>query len=145
MNESESDKVKVKCGFVAYFDVLGYKTVLDRNSLEYVATRVIRVLRGLETDEMAEEQTRLLIEVMNLPERSREPVKKTIRSIKSLAISDSILTTLEIDPIITPSNDCDRFSYWFIFAHRCAMLWEKMFAEGLPVRGAIAQGDYFIE
>lgn len=124
MNEEEP--LKSSFGLVAFFDILGYKQIIANNEIQEAASIVRRVLKQV-TDS----------------QKAADVVEKDFKfspATNYLAFSDSILVY---------TNYSEDETHWKIqaglFAAGCAGLCVGLFEEGLPVRGAIAKGEFFIE
>ena len=107
-------------GFVAYFDILGYKRVLTANS--------------------AEESLRIFNDAML---RSVEDTKRNFGKIiikpNVLVVSDSILLLL---PDKLESKAGEPAPIMFLFF--CAALMTSLLQRGLPARGAVSSGEFCI-
>ena len=130
------NRILIKNGPVAYFDILGYKSIIDNNEIETVAQLIV--------DHLDKTPAYLHDYIMNsfssfgLSEKDLDRLAKlTYR----LLLSDSVLLTAKhprgkFDPE-------DRLWEWLIFVLECRQLMGKMFENGLPLKGAIGYGEYF--
>ena len=125
MDEAE-EPLKSSYGLVAFFDILGYRQIIANNEIKEAASIVKGALKKV--TEFQKNADRI------------EKAFKYSSPINYLAFSDSILVyTSYSKQIISPKLQAG------IFAAGCAGLCGQFFEEGLPVRGAIAKGEFFIE
>jgi hypothetical protein len=109
-------------GLVAYFDILGFGQVVANEYLEKTARLVESAL--LDVPALVEKQMQRTDYTANLHWK---------------IFADSIL--------LWPSfSDMERKDAYHMhqFFHVCAALMQLMFKAGLPLRGAISEGDFFI-
>jgi len=107
-------------GFVAFFDILGFKSLLRANTIKKSLAIINESFKkGLaETEELHSEVT----------------------GIKTFVISDSILVALPMERERGPTNE----AYAYLFCSFCGFLMRNLFYAGLPVRGAIAFGEFYV-
>lgn len=122
-------------GLVGVFDILGYQNIIDNNEIENVSKIVLETLTNL-PNTVKDTLTHLISD-----EASRNFFIKENDTLKSLIISDTILLSLSVDSNASPEN---RVSNWAIFLLHAAMLLRLAFDNGLPLRGAIDSGNFFI-
>jgi len=125
-------------GLVGFFDILGYQNLLERNEPEDIAQTVLPLL--------TKAQPEVTRGMKNLVESFRKSqgeaaAKDIIDSIKWLVLSDTILLTLPTDE---PEEVGFDF-YWMMFFVTCMSLQVKMFQAGLPLRGVINYGKFFVK
>lgn len=121
-------------GLIAFFDVLGYRSLLLNNDVRYCASIIQKVLLRVP------EQVRKAMEA-----RARESVPQWYEEMaKCLArpviFSDSIVWACTFN---TQLNGGAAIQ-WFYFILLCCLFQRSMFDEGMPIRGAISFGEYFI-
>jgi hypothetical protein len=131
---------KVMTGFVGFLDILGYREFLRNNDIQLVVTIIKSLLVPM--PKMVGQQ--LLghfedIEVSGTTDRKIKKVaiktfKDSHNKIKTLIISDTIILTMPADPI-------EVFGFVFTISY----LLRHSFDAGLPLRGAIDYGEFFIE
>jgi hypothetical protein len=125
MSEAE-EQLKSSYGFVAFFDILGYKQIIANNEIREAASIIKSALK-----KVAEFQ------------KAADVVEKKFKyspPTSYLAFSDSILVyTNYSEDIISPKAQAG------LFAAGCAGLCGELLEAGLPARGAIAKGEFFIE
>ncbi|WP_295103780.1 hypothetical protein [uncultured Candidatus Kuenenia sp.] len=122
-------------GLVGVFDILGYQNIIDNNEIEDVSKIVLEILTKLPSA-AKDTLTRLISD-----EESRNFFIKEKENLKSLIISDTILLSLSVDPKALHGN---KMSNWAIFLLHAAMLLRLAFDKGLPLRGSIDSGNFFI-
>ena len=138
--------VEARTGLVGFFDILGYSQMLLANDVSITARIVVDVLTevpdnvvsGVLGDQGLEHLDGLALE----PEFERYFQGLVRDEVGWLLFSDSILVSLPLDV------DEDVF-YWGTsavgFLQVCAFLSRQMFDVGLPLRGAISFGEFFIQ
>ncbi len=118
----------IQQGLVAYFDILGFSKIASDENIREAA----KIIKGR------------LLSIQN--EIREETVRKSgprEKPTSSIIFADSILLWYEI-PQGERASEAEPL-YWFDFFSDCAALMERMFNYGLPLRGAISEGNFFIE
>jgi hypothetical protein len=135
-----------KTGLIAFFDILGYQQMLMNNEVEKTAHLIVDVIANIPS-----EVVKNLLGDQSLIEEEGLKTKQYLddfwmnilkEEIGWLLFSDSILISLPLD------LSENRFFYsvrFLAFLHVCAFLTRQMFDRGLPLRGAMSYGDFFIE
>ena len=124
----------VNQGFVGFFDILGYQDIIDNNDIENASKVVSDILETL--------PTKTASGVVSLAaERSKAAVQLQIDVIQARLISDSILLAM---PVSTTSPDIEKMRGVAVFLFYAAKLMRLAFDNGLPLRGAIDFGDFFL-
>lgn len=126
-------------GIIGFFDILGYQNLLTKNEPEDIAKTVITFLTNIGSEIPSEMKD--MLEKYNEDNKSIiSTANATIDAIKWLIFSDTILLTM-------PIQDAEEISpgfCWTGFLTACMNLQYKMFKNGLPLRGVINYGKYFI-
>jgi len=147
-------QVAAKTGLVGFFDILGYQQMLLANDVASTARVVVDVLvevPNLVVSGMFEDQGLELVGVSNddvstddLEAWSElEPYYESVVREETgwLLFSDSILVSLPVDLD-------DGIPLWgtkvVAFVEVCSFLLRRMFDVGLPLRGGISFGEFFI-
>lgn len=147
-------EVTAKTGLVGFFDILGYQQMLLANDVASTARVVVDVLAevpNLVVSGMFEDQGLELVGISNddvsgddIEAWSElEPYYESVVREETgwLLFSDSILVSLPIDLD-------DRIPLWgtkvVAFVEVCSFLLRRMFDVGLPLRGGISFGEFFI-
>ncbi|MBC2703518.1 hypothetical protein [Desulfobacula sp.] len=160
-------------GLIGFFDVLGYQNLLENNKPEIVAETVIPIMQGLDNSiikffmtcldkVMPEINPETLVEEVfhkkhkiKIDESTKQKIieeifnkkkdgslkfnfDKKIKEIDWLVFSDTILLNMPIEEIGKARNQIA------IFFMACKILMVTMFMHGLPLRGAVDFGDYYI-
>jgi hypothetical protein len=136
--ENESTKT----GLIGFFDILGYQNLLERNEPETIAEEVIPILSNI-GEMVTNSLTDFHKAIANtgISETSIERNEKIIGALRWLVFSDTVLLTLPIEDI-----DPDVVNIpWFIFLVAAIFLQNSLFKAGLPTRGAIDHGKFFIQ
>jgi hypothetical protein len=141
-NATNQEGRKKQTGFVGFFDILGYKSFLE-SGITDVTFKVINVLDGLKI--RVELALKGHLGIRNGVEGSEQDrfggdlLKKIIQRVEQinlLVVSDSILLLYPYDEQIENSSQAATFVV------AVSVLERIMFEEGLPLRGAIAFGDF---
>lgn len=130
-------------GFVGFFDILGYQNIVLNNDIDKVAeiiTNIILELPSIVKKDVKDTLARLSEQVENKP--IVESLIKNFKKIDFLIFSDSILITLPIEESIYLNFPV---FHWMTFLIYCTTFLDKTFNNGLPVRGAIDYGEYYIK
>ena len=137
------DMPEIKTGLVAVLDILGYENLLERRSAEYVASEVIRIVN--EAPEKAKGEVQADISPMNkIPEKAKRAghalregtLIESGELVKSVVFSDTIVLTCEVDRTNT-------LACYFLIVQAC-LIYARLFMSGLPIRGAIGHGRFFL-
>lgn len=107
--------------FVAFFDILGFKNLVEKNSHE----KLVEIYQEVLLDTVSEIK-RLGLEI----HKDDKTALKSLESIKQFIISDSIILIQE---------DCTHRGLFFITLQAKVLLQMAM-EEGIPLRGAISIG-----
>lgn len=132
----------IKTGLIGFFDILGYQNLLERNEPETIAEEVLPILTKI-----GEQVTNKLIELheamvkAGISEALKKRNKKVIGAMRWLVFSDTVLLTLPIEDI---DQDVVNIS-WLTFLVATIAVQVNLFRAGLPVRGAIEHGKFFIK
>ena len=137
-------------GLIGFFDILGYKSLLENNEPEIIADSVLPLLTNINKivpDFLKNKvQKSILSTLEKLPSEKYNPqdleilMYSIVDEIKWLIFSDSILLSMPIDSI-----DREHFIKIGVFFTVCTYLLRGMCDAGLPLRGAIDFGKYCIE
>jgi len=125
--------IRIKNGPVAYFDILGYKSINDNNEIKKVAQIIIDHLDGIPV--IIHDFLKKAISPIS---PSSKDENKFARSISCLLLSDSILLTSK-----QPFKVELKLVNWLFFLLTCSMLMNNLFNKGLILRGAVGYGEYF--
>ena len=119
------EQIQPSHGLIAFFDVLGYKTIVENNEVGEVASIIRETLIG--KPQHLEQQLDLMRHVSSalVPEH--------------LVFADTILVHFAIEDSEFRSLATEFFTSF------CREIMARLFTNGLPLRGAIAVGDYFIQ
>jgi len=113
--ENNQQTIVVQSGLVAFVDILGFKQLLSANAAE----ESLKIINACMLKGLAGTE--------NLFPRQAE--------IKTFVISDSILI---VQPNLTEAGI-------FVLAMFCKLFFYGLLMDGLPARGAIAAGNFFIQ
>jgi hypothetical protein len=117
-------------GFVGFFDILGYRNIIENNQLDYVATLIDK-------------------EIATLGERTRDFLTGRVPgvtpqqnhyldSLHSIVVSDSIIIFFPYSD--TDCNDQWKLPWLLIYVFQ---LLKRAFDAGLPLRGSVSFGEYY--
>jgi hypothetical protein len=135
MKENEIKSLESQNGLVGYFDILGYQAFLENNTPEEAAKKVINSLLKLD-----EKLPRKIID--RFSGEFQKDVEVLVKRIRWLVFSDTILITFDLT---NETNPGELLLCWQIFLYLSNHLWLEMFEFGLPLRGIITKGSFFVE
>ena len=131
-------------GLVAFFDVLGYQNIIDNNSIDEVSIIIRNVLQKMQ--DFAKEGFQKTFENLIA---AQETVDDIIERVQFRLISDSILLALPFNEIGSSSDEGEaakeKYYYCMLFFHYIYLILNRTFKEGLPLRGAVDYGKFFLE
>jgi len=138
-------EVTAKTGLVGLFDILGYQQMLLANDVASTARIVVDVLGEVPNhvvSELFEDQGLEPADDLEAWSELEPYFESVVREEMGwLLFSDSILVSLPIDLD-------DEISLWgtkvVAFVQVCSFLLRRMFDVGLPLRGGISFGEFFI-
>ena len=116
----------MKNSFVAFFDILGFKNMVEKNSHE----------------DLMEIYEEYLYENLNLTDKFFDPIYKFITPEEEKNSLD-IRTFVISDSIILIQNDMSQRGFLNLIA-KCQVLLSSSLADGIPLRGAISYGPVTI-
>ncbi len=124
-------------GLIGYFDILGYQNLLEKNEPEDIAQSVLPFLTDINNKVCSE-----MTDFFEKRGDQESPFLSIVKSIKWLIFSDTILMTLPFD---SSEGDISVIAHWVSFMSACTSLQEEMFKVGLPVRGVIDYGKFYVK
>jgi hypothetical protein len=138
--------VKSQVGYVGFFDILGYKQVILNNQINATAKLISDILMKM-PDTVVTNITRsdapAVHEMTGTAMAAMQAWNKILReSIHWLIFSDTILVSMALDRSLHPLLQFQRSGAFF---QTCIVLLREMFDRGLPLRGAVSFGDFFIQ
>jgi hypothetical protein len=124
-------------GLVAFFDILGYQDIIDNNLIEEVARIISDILVKIPADVKNE-----FMGLLKKGSKQYNLFQVFIESIDQRVISDSILLSLDF-----PEDEKEhiKVARWTVFLLYVRLLVYTAFEKGLPLRGAIDYGEFFID
>jgi hypothetical protein len=131
--ESVYEENGARRGLVGFFDLLGYKSIAENNTI----AELISVVRTIQ------KTIKESLEKLNATEEFLDQVLPPLENyspINHVVFSDSILAYTGLS-----ESDRERHAQAAVFNEFCSSLMSRLFWAGLPVRGAWAFGDYFVE
>jgi hypothetical protein len=120
------ESIKSSYGLVAFFDIMGYRQIIANNEIKEAALIIKKALKKITEFQKAADYV--------------EKELKFSPTTNYLAFSDSILIYTSYSEDVS-----HRKMQAGLFAAGCAGLCGELFEAGLPARGAIAKGEFFIE
>ena len=126
MNESENslEGIDTQHGLVGFFDVLGYQKINENSQIKEAVLVVRRILETTRKSQKANDFVGTLVDQTFC---------------EHVVFSDSILVYSSF------KKSRDQATSAAMFASYCSGLITELFWAGLPVRGALALGDYYVE
>jgi hypothetical protein len=139
-------EVRAKTGLVGFFDILGYQQMLLANDVSSTARIVVDVLSGVPNNAIAslleDPGMERADDLASWPEYARYFQGLVREEMDWLLFSDSILVSLPLDT----DRDIFQWSTSVVgFVEVCAVLLRQMFDVGLPLRGGVSFGEFFIQ
>ena len=128
--------LRKETGFVAFFDILGYGSLLEAGITE-AAREVMATLTGL-PQRLGEALKNHLASAFEDNTDLRREVERTV----PLVVSDSILLRCSYDEDPDTSKRASQAATFLVAAD---VLERDMFERGLPLRGAIAFGSFIFQ
>jgi len=146
---SKDQKMKTQEGFIGFFDILGYQSLLENNDAEMITETVLPILENLDSLVPATMKKIFYNKIVQVLEkkpsekvtvkRVEDSVNTLIEEIEFLVFSDTILLSIPVDNKIK-----DYTILTAVFFSTCTYLLKSMFDLGLPLRGGIDFGKYSI-
>src|SRR5713101_1172379 len=127
------EETGAQCGLVGFFDLLGYKSIVENNTIG----ELIFVVKKIQ--ETIRESLRQLHVTEDCLSQAL-PSHENVGSIEHVVFSDSIFICTTY-----PETERELRIQAAKFNEFCSDLVSGLFWAGLPVRGALAFGDYFVE
>lgn len=120
-------------GLIAFFDILGYQSFLNNNTeMQHTSTirKVLELVRSTpETIDGIRQATKIIAQ-------KQDPDSKGIQSV---VFSDTIIIWFKYPP---NADDNIKMKYLGWLSFTSAVLFREMFSKGLPLRGAIVEGEF---
>ena len=113
-------------GLVAYFDILGFTAIAASTDIVGAAEFVERELLSIPS------------KIQDEVKRKRGPLDRS--DTHSVIFADSILIWYSV-----PEREFCEGLHWHYFFSICSRFMQRMFENGLPLRGAISAGEFFIK
>lgn len=132
--------MSTQIGLIAYLDILGYKNLLEKNEPEDIAKNVLPLLSSIDKDVILLAKKEL-IEVATEKEKTNIMIDNIIETIKFIVISDSIVVAIPCEY----QNQFKDVLCWVILFSILINLQGNLFISGLPLRGVINYGKYYLE
>lgn len=129
-------KIITEYGIVGIFDILGYRNLMLNNKIEITAEIVLEIIEKIPSFV----RNRVMASILH-PE-GRKIAIEILNQISWKIFSDTIFTCLPIKKEGVKPFDVMK---WGIFLASCLSLQRDTFDKGLPLRGAISTGYYFLE
>jgi hypothetical protein len=127
--------VTTRQGLIGFFDILGYSSFLENNSAADAARVVVDVLQNLRTEVGS-------IVCEQAKDENRTVPAELLNDLRWLVFSDSVLLTLPYTP---QCGSTENIWSWLAFLSHAQLLHKYLFNKGLPIRGAITAGEYFVQ
>lgn len=127
-------------GLVGFFDILGYQNIVDNNEINTVSQIVSETLL-----KMPETAKKKLSEMLSQSSAMRDHVDVANeiidKYIKIRLISDSILISVDVEH---DGSNTEK-AVLLVFVVYSSVFVAEMFDVGLPVRGGIDYGEYYLD
>jgi len=129
-------KIIPEYGIVAFFDILGYRNLILSNTIETTATVVIEIINKIPLFVRS-----FVLSAIPRPD-AQEIADDILNQMSWRMFSDTIFNCL---PLEKEGVKVINIMKWGIFLASCLSLQRHSFDEGLPLRGAISTGYYFLK
>jgi hypothetical protein len=127
-----------KEGLVGIFDILGYQYIIDNNQINYVADLISNILLPL-----PQETADKLIQTYKTTPNIVDYVSSAIKDdLKWRIFSDTILLSFPFDAKKPPLLISKGYIFFLNYVSRFL---RSAFDAGLPLRGAIDYGEFYIK
>ena len=136
---TNKDARRIETGFVGFFDILGYKSFLESGITE-VTFKVIDILDGL-AQRVDKALSAHMGDYLTPDNPAAFDLRWALDRVKTLTVSDSILLWSSYEEGRDRSKRPEQAAAFLVVA---SIFERLMFEEGLPVRGAIAFGDFIV-
>lgn len=133
MVDAAKPKVITQRGIVGFFDILGYQSFLENNEASEAVIGVLNALLG-----MPAKARQMCLCVSD----DEELWKRFFSQIHPLIFSDTILLSIPFD---SKDDELSKKAKWFALLLQTMVLQRQLFDFGLPIRGAVAVGDYVFQ
>jgi hypothetical protein len=132
LSQGTPSQIVKKTGLVGFFDILGFQSFLKKNKdPQLAADTVLRIIKNIPTT-VDSKTNKFFADLVSHRPRRRS----------WLIFSDTIVLTV---PIFPDDSDNARATVLVEFVSASSFLLKHMFDVGLPLRGALAYGDYHVE
>lgn len=127
-------ELKPQQGLVGFFDILGYQQIIDNNDIAIAARLISTAIISLPGKVKS-------VLTGRFSAGNRSAIESDLSAIECRVISDSIVATCP-QTGKTPAE-----IHWnnILFVTYCAQLLRSSFDAGLPLRGAIDYGEYYLD
>jgi|SRR5579862_6791630 len=139
--KTSSATLKPETGMVAYFDILGYLNFLSKNTDDALDETAIKVIEyvSVAVEESKNNFTKNLQFVEGV---DKERFLAMIRKIRTITFSDTILMTWSYEEL---EQEANKGWKWSVFIFICSLFSRQMFDYGMPVRGVLSFGRFFVK
>ena len=131
-----SESIVPQRGIVSFLDILGYANFLKNNEPEDAAKTVLDVLATV-----PKTAVETLLDLLP-DEPMRKYISDRLNQLRWLVFSDSILLTC---PYPDEADAEEKRSRWMVSIISLIIVYRHLLDNGLPVRGAISFGKFFIK
>ena len=131
--QSAASGIEPREGLIGFFDILGYQSFLNaHNTPVQATTKVLSTLLSLQRELPAE-----VIDIFSEGTSGKEYIEH-VKALEWLVFSDTIVIVTETSGLTDPDVRVGMFLY------QCAMLQRRLFDFGMPVRGCIESGQFYV-
>jgi hypothetical protein len=124
-------------GIVGFFDILGYTSFLENNEPDDIAKKVV----ALQND-LPRKVPNIAKDLLNKDCELASIMVDYIKQIRWIIFSDTIL----ISSHYRNQDDINiKLDDWLLFLITSIILYHHFFVNGLPLRGSISYGKYFVD
>ncbi|ALQ52069.1 hypothetical protein [Nitrosomonas ureae] len=129
-------------GLIGFFDILGYKNFLNNNNVIENAQKTLKIVNSVprKSINVLENIVKKRKGGSKVDSTDWEELNSISKQLKTIIFSDTIVFFLPLRVSEYQDNEA-RKAMIFVSAY----FTKEMFVNGLPIRGALHEGDYLIE
>lgn len=132
-----TENLRLKTGFIAFCDILGYQSFLENNSVSQSIGNVLGMINEV-PKELHVKATDFWKELL----ANEAYLEKLTKALTKLVFSDTIVVSMECQDIQGADWEPKAFLFFMYYVSR---LFGEMFFKGLPMRVAITKGEFVFD
>ncbi len=135
-------------GLIGFFDILGYQNFLKNNSAEQSINKVFDIITSMPKiiSDYSENWSKSIENHEIFSKFSKKYANEFSLTRKHLVFSDTIVFTLPLPSFHFPRYNFEIFMLGMFHMKMCSsLLINEMHNHGLPIRGVLHEGDFFLK